>query len=241
MGSVMRGFQGKAILGMALMALACSKPSGMVEQGGELALGLDQVLGLSQIDVKAVYSLAAQKAKISEARLALVAGGEGGVHGELKVASRTYLADLPQRSTWKALIRLLFAAHERAEKVGDDKDEISKLCASEDLLRRTAGQALLASADERAYVALFATLLPETPPARIRQLTAVLLNTNGRLATIYLIKLSQRYPELLEELLGAVAERDEAVAVAYLTAVAAGHDEVSARQTARAALEMREQ
>ena len=88
---------------------------------------------------------------------------------------------------------------------------------------------------------LFAGLIPETPPTRVRQLAAVLLNTSGRLATIHLIKLSQRYPELLEELLGAVAERDEAVAVAYLTAVAAGHDEVSARQTARAALEMREQ
>jgi len=96
-------------------------------------------------------------------------------------------------------------------------------------------------ADQRAFDALFAKLLPETPPNRVRELAAVLLSTKGRLAAIHLIKLSQRYPELLEELLGAVAEREEDVAVAYLTAVAAGHDEPSARQTARAALQMRQQ
>ena len=230
-----------AWLSLLTLTLSCSKPAGVIEQSGELALGLDQALGLSLVDVKSAYTAAANEAGVSHARLALMAGGEGGVHGELKVGERTYLADLPQRGAWKDLLRLLVAAHTKAETIGADKELIAKLCASQDLLRRTAGQALLGSADERAFDALFLGLLPDTPPSRIRQLAAVLLSTKGRLATIHLIHLSQRYPELLEELLGAVAERDEDVALAYLTAVAAGHDEDSARQTARAALQMRQQ
>ena len=229
------------LIGIGLLTSSCSRPTGVIEDKGELSLGLDQVLGLSAVDVKTAYHLAAKQGQIERARLALLAGTEGGVRGELKVAERTYLADLPQRGAWRDLIRLLFGAHKKAEATGTDKAEIAKLCASHDLLRRTAGQSLLASADQRAYSALFAALVPETPPSKVRHLTSVLLSTKGRLATVHLITLSQRYPELLEELLGAVAEREEDVAVAYLTAVAAGHDELSARQTARAALELRQQ
>jgi len=231
----------KGLIAVSLMALACTRPSGVIEEKGQLALGLDQVLGLSPVDVKAAYQMAAKQADIQTARLALLAGGEGGVRGELKIGERTYLASMPQRGSWSELIRLLFGAHQKAEATGEDPLAIAKLCGSNDLLRRTAGQSLLGFAGQSAYDALFKGLIPETPPDRIRQLTGVLLSTKGRLATVHLIKLSQRYPELLEELLGAVAEREEEVAVAYLTAVAAGHDEVSARQTARAALELRQQ
>ena len=229
------------LLGIGVLSSSCSRPTGVIEERGELALGLDQVLGFSQVDVKTAYHLAAKQGQVKTARLALLSGTEGGVRGELKIADRTYLADLPQRGAWRELIRLLFGAHKKAEATGADKTEIAKLCSSHDLLRRTAGQSLLAIADERAYTALFAALVPDTPPSKIRHLTSVLLSTKGRLATVHLITLSQRYPELLEELLGAVAEREEDVAVAYLTAVAAGHDELSARQTARAALELRQQ
>ena len=230
-----------SLLCCMLVMVSCHRSKGMIEEGGELALGLDQVLGISQVDVKAAYQLAAKRASVKSARLALLAGLDGGVRGELRIGARTYLAEFAQRGAWQELVRTLFGAHKKADAVGSDRAEIAKLCGSKDLLRRTAGQSLLAKADQRAYDALFGELGPETPPTKVRQLTAVLLSTKGRLATVHLIELSQRYPELLEELLGAVAEREEDVAVAYLTAVAAGHDEVSARQTARAALELRQQ
>ena len=218
----------------------CFGEKGIEESAGDLALALDRALGLSAVDVQARLLTRANAAGVRQARLALLAGDGGGVRAELRVGERTLLGMMSRRSDWGPLLDTMLRAHSLAEKTGADAEAIAKLCASSLAVEQIAGSGLLAHADHRAFDAILRRLGPEAPPGEIRHTASVFINTPGREATIHLIELSQRYPELLEELLGAVAERDESVAVAYLTAVAAGHDELGARQTARAALQMRQ-
>ena len=113
------------------------------------------------------------------------------------------------------------------------------LLASESRERRIAGIALLGEADAETHKLFLQKLPHDLPPNRIREIASSLLADEGEQNTLTLIALSQRYPVLFDELLGAVAERSGQVAVAYLTAVSRGHEDEGARATARAALETR--
>ncbi len=226
---------------LALPFLACS-PVGegtRTLQQGPVSIRVDALLGIDPLDVKAEVLKRLGGQRDEPVRLTLDVQLGGGVRGSLATTGIEVKSSAERSDAWRGLLEELVAASTLAQRARGDVKKIQELLSSAARERRVAGIALLGEADAATHKTFLQNLPRDLPPNRIREIAAALLSHDGEQNTLTLIALSQRYPALFDELLGAVAEREGQVAIAYLTAVSRGHEDEGARATAQAALETR--
>jgi hypothetical protein len=237
------GVMGVRVWLLALLTtcfVACSGAggtSGDAPEPGVLTAEVDRLLGVVLLDVRSAMAAHATRLKVGGAHLDLMVGGDGGVRGELRVGERIYVDHAPSVNGWKAVVAILFEAHGEAGRRAGDPAAIAALLNSNKQVAQVAGRALLADADQVAFDTLLQGVGVRASPSHVRELAGLFVRTPGSLSALSLIRLCQRYPDQLDELLGAVGERRETAARGFLTAVAMGHEDDGARQTALAALE----
>jgi len=236
------GFQRRVFVPFLVMPFLCCSPvveGARTVQQGALSIRVDALLGLDPLDVKAEALKRLDPSQNPPTRLALDVQLGGGVRGSLARAGIEVQSSRDRGDAWPSLLDELVAAAELAEGARDDLARIQGLLSSSNRSHRIAGIALLGEADATTHKTFLQNLPRDLPPTRIREIASALLSHEGQQNTLTLIALSQRYPALFDELLGAVAERNGQVAIAYLTAVSRGHEDEGARATAQAALETR--
>ena len=226
---------------LILPLLACSPTGQRAEtlQQGKVSIRVDALLGLNPLDIKAAAMERLGGQRKAPVKLAFDVQLGGGIRGSLDTAGLQFRSSVERSDDWRRIMDELIVASELALGARRDLAKIRALLASESRERRIAGIALLGEADAETHKLFLQKLPHDLPPNRIREIASSLLADEGEQNTLTLIALSQRYPVLFDELLGAVAERSGQVAVAYLTAVSRGHEDEGARATARAALETR--
>jgi hypothetical protein len=229
-----------AIALAASLGLACSggvESAVQVSQPGVLTAEVDRLLGVQLLDVRGAMAQHAARHKVRGAHLEMMVAGNGGVRGELRIGERVYVDSAPAVAGWQAVVAIVFEAHALAVRRAGDADAVAELLRSNKQVSQIAGRALLADADQRSFDLLLQGVGMQAPPSDVRELAGLLVRTPGPLPALSLIRLCQRYPGQRDELLGAVGERREPAARGFLTAVAMGHENASARDTALAALE----
>ena len=206
-----------------------------VDAAGVKAM-VDPLLGVPPLELRGL--LKGEALGSETALLSLDVAPGGGMRGSLRHEGLLFLSFSEKSGDWKIITERLFEARRLAVPLKDGA-EVDRLLRSEHRADRVAAAARLTLAERASYRYLVNMLGDQPSPASIRQLTAQLLGTDTKNSTLSLITLAQRYPGLLDELLGAVAERPGELARAYLTAVALGHADPAARETAQASLEAR--
>ena len=228
-----------SLLALPLLACSPSGEDGQTLQQGKVSIRVDALLGIDPLDVKTAAMKRIGMQRDQAVRLALDVQLGGGIRGSLATAGLEVKSSKERSDDWRLLLDELVTAAELAQRARGDLAKVQELLASASRERRAAGIALLGEADAATHKTFLQNLPRDLPPNRIREIASALLTHDGEQNTLTLIALSQRYPNLFDELLGAVAEREGQVAVAYLTAVSRGHEDEGARATARAALETR--
>lgn len=235
-------FQRRVFTPFLVIPFLCCSPAlegARTVQQGALSIRVDALLGLDPLDVKAEALKRLDAGQNTPVRLALDVQLGGGVRGSLARAGIEVKGSRDRGDAWPALLDELVAASDLAAEARGDLARIKGLLSSAEEPHRIAGIALLGEADATTHKSFLQNLPRELSPNRIREIASALLSHDGQQNTLTLIALSQRYPALFDELLGAVAERNGDVAIAYLTAVSRGHEDEGARATAQAALEAR--